>query len=347
MKASMKMALAATGVAAGVVARRMYWQSRERELKGEVVLITGGSRGLGLALARQFAHEGCRLAICARDREELERARAGLAGDGAEVIAISCDVKKRSEVQQLVQEVTAHFGRIDILITNAGTIQVGPVQSVEVEDFEDAMDVMFWGTVYPTLALLPAMMERNRGHLVHITSIGGKVSVPHLLPYTSAKYAATGFSEGLRTELVRTGVMVTTIAPGLMRTGSYNAALFKGDQEAEAAWFSLGASMPGLSMDADRAARQILTAVKRGDSEKVLTAPASVLARLYGMAPSLIGTAIGLAGTLLLPTAETPAPAAQKHSRMGRSLTNLQTPKMKAALFLGRMAARRFNQKLA
>jgi len=147
--------------------------------------------------------------------------------------------------------------------------------------------------------------------------------------------------------LIKTGVRVTTIAPGLMRTGSYNAALFKGDHEAEAAWFSLGASMPGLSMDADRAARQIVTAVKRGESEKVLTTPATVMARLYGAAPSLIGTAIGLAGALLLPKGESPAPAAQKHSRPGWSMANLQSPKMKAALFLGRMAARRFNQKLA
>ena len=257
-------------------------------MAGEVVLITGGSRGLGLALARRFAARGmpgCDL----RARRGGTGARPRRSGSqrGAEVLALTCDVTKRSEVDQLIQEVTAHFGRIDILVTNAGQIQVGPIESLVVEDFEDAMNVMFWGTVYPTLALLPALLERNGGHIVNITSIGGKVSVPHLLPYTSAKYAATGFSEGLRAELASTGIKVTTIAPGLMRTGSYNAAVFKGNQEAESAWFSVGASMPGLSMDADRAARQIVSAVKRGDAEKVLTAPANLLAKAHGLAPGL------------------------------------------------------------
>jgi NAD(P)-dependent dehydrogenase (short-subunit alcohol dehydrogenase family) len=324
----------------------MRRHSSERELTGEVVLITGGSRGLGLALARRFAKEGCRIAICARDRDELERARLDIGSTGVDVLTVPCDVTKRSEVEALIQEVTTHFGRIDILVTNAGTIQVGPIDSVVVEDFEDAMDVMFWGTVYPSLALLPSMLERNRGHIVNISSIGGKMSVPHLLPYTSAKYAVTGFSEGLRTELIRTGVRVTTIAPGLMRTGSYNAALFKGDQEAEATWFSLGASMPGLSMDASRAARQIVNAVRRGESERILTAPANIADRLHRMAPLLTSTAIGLAGAFLLPKNNSNG-AEHKHSRPGWGLTSLQSPKMKAALFLGRMAARRLNQKFA
>ncbi|MDP9053992.1 MAG: SDR family NAD(P)-dependent oxidoreductase [Acidobacteriota bacterium] len=325
----------------------MYRRSREHDLTGEVVLITGGSRGLGLAMASRFASRGCRLAICARDKEELERARMGLAASGAEVIAVGCDITKRSEVGQLIEEVTAHYGRIDILVTNAGQIQVGPIESVVVEDFEDAMNVMFWGTVYPTLALLPTFLERNSGRIVNITSIGGKVAVPHMLPYASAKFAATGFSEGLRNELSATGVKVTTIAPGLMRTGSYNAAHFKGDQEAEAAWFSLGASLPGFSMDADRAARQIVQAVQCGDTEKILTIAASLLAHVNGIAPSLTSAALGAAGALLLPKAPSPASTDSKHSKPGWGLANLQSPKMRALLFLGRMSARRFNQKYA
>jgi NAD(P)-dependent dehydrogenase (short-subunit alcohol dehydrogenase family) len=342
MNSKTKLAIVATGAAAGVIARSMYQRSRERELAGEVVLITGGSRGLGLALARRFAHEGCRVAICARDEQELERAREDLSRRGAEVLALTCDITKRSEVDQLIQEVTAHFGRIDILVTNAGQIQVGPLESLVVEDFEDAMNVMFWGTVYPTLSLLPALIARNSGQIVNITSIGGKVGVPHLLPYTSAKYAASGFSEGLRGELASTGIKVTTIAPGLMRTGSYNAAVFKGDQAAESTWFSVGASMPGLSMDANRAARQIVSAVKRGDAEKVLTAPANLLAKAHGLAPGLTEAALGLIGSLVLPKS-----TENKHARPGWVLPNLQSPRMRALLFFGRMAARRFNQKLA
>lgn len=348
MNTKTKIAIAA-GTAAGVLAQTVYRgsRSRSRELDGQVVLITGGSRGLGLALARRFAKEGCRVAICARDAEELERARTDVTKRGAEVMAVPCDVTKRSEVDQLIADVTSRFGRIDILVTNAGQIQVGPVESLVMEDFEQAMNVMFWGTVYPTLALLPAFIARNSGRFVHITSIGGKVSVPHLLPYTSAKYAATGFSEGLRAELTPTGIRVTTIAPGLMRTGSYNAATFKGDQAAESTWFSLGASMPGISMDANRASRQIVASVKRGTGERVLTVPANLLARAHGLAPSLTEAALGVVGALLLPKPVRPNSAEGRRARPGWGLENLQSPKMRAMLFLGRMAARRLNQKLA
>ena len=137
------------------------------------------------------------------------------------------------------------------------------------------MQVMFWGTVYPTLALLPQFTARKSGRVVNITSIGGKVAVPHLLPYTCAKFAAVGFSEGLHAELRDSGVKVVTIAPGLMRTGSYLNADFKGDAEKESAWFGLSSSMPGLTISGERAARQIADATSRGTAEKVLTTPAN------------------------------------------------------------------------
>jgi NAD(P)-dependent dehydrogenase (short-subunit alcohol dehydrogenase family) len=326
-----KIALAATGVAAGVFAKTLYDRSREHSIAGDVVLITGGSRGLGLALARRFAREGCRVAICARDEEELTRAREDLSKRGTHVFTVNCDVTRKSEVEAMIAEVTRHFGRIDIMVNNAGQIQVGPIESATVEDFEDAMNVMFWGMVYPTLTVLPEFLKRNSGHIVNITSIGGKVAIPHLLPYTSAKHAAAGFSEGLRNELSQSGVSVTTIAPGLMRTGSYNAALFKGDAAAESEWFSMGASLPGVSMDADR-----------GDSEKVLSVPAGLLAKAQGIAPGLTGDLLGFVSSLILPKA-----TRGEHAKPGWSLPNLKSPKMRAVLMLGRMAARRLNQRMA
>lgn len=342
MNSKTKVAIAAAGIAAGVAARRYYQRSKEQPIAGSTVLITGGSRGLGLALARCFVGEGCRVAICARDEQEMERAREDLAKRGAVVKTVQCDVTSKSDVERMIAEVASHFGAIDILVNNAGQIQVGPVEDVTVEDFEAAMNVMFWGTVYPTMSVLPDFLSRNKGRIVNITSIGGKVGIPHLLPYTSAKYAAAGFSEGLRSELNGTGVSVTTIAPGLMRTGSYNAAEFKGNREKEAAWFSLGASLPGMSIDANRAARQIVSAVKRGDAEKILSVPANVLARVHALAPGLTQDLLGLAGTLLLPKA-----SGEKQLRPGWSLPGLQSPKMKALLLLGRMAARQFNQRMA
>jgi short-subunit dehydrogenase len=337
-----KFAIGVASAAAGALAHSIYQSSRESEITGEVVLVTGGSRGLGLALARRFAREGCRIAICARDAVELERARQDLREHDAEVQAVICDVSKRSEVEQMMREVTAHYGRIDILVNCAGLIQVGPIEEMVLEDFEDAMNAIFWGTVYPCLELLPAFQARNSGRIVNIASIGGMVSIPHMLPYSSAKNAVMGFSEGLRSELAGTGIAVTTIVPGLMRTGSYNAALFKGDQAAESEWFSLGASLPGISMSAERAARHIVNAVKRGDAEKVLTMAAAVLATAHAFAPGAIQDLLGLVKGLVLPKG-----VDNKHSRPGYALENLRSPKMRALLVLGRLAARRLNQRMA
>ena len=337
-----KFAIAAGSTAAGLVARSLLEKSRERDISGDVALVTGGSRGLGLALARRFAHEGCRVAICARDSRELERAREDLLSRGADVFAVTCDLTKRSEVEQMIDEVIAHFGSVDILVNNAGVIQVGPVEEMVIEDFEDAMNVIFWGTVYTSLTLLPRFLTRGRGQIVNIASIGGKVSVPHLLPYSSAKNAVVGFSEGLRAELSGTGVVVTTICPGLMRTGSFNAALFKGDQEAESEWFSLSSSLPLLSMSAGRAARQIVSTVKRGDSGKVLTAAASILARAYALAPGITQDLLGSVASMFLPQGRN-----NKHSRPGWSFANRRSLATGALLVLGRIAAHKLNQKTA
>ena len=202
-------AAGAAGLAAGVgliLAGRSAYKHlrnwRAQELYGQTVLITGGSRGLGLALAEEFARQGCNIVICAREEDELVRARQ-------------------------------HFGRIDVLVNNAGIISVGPLLSQKLEDFQEAMDVMFWGIVHPTLAVLPQMLQDGHGRIVNITSIGGKVSVPHLIPYGCAKFAAVGFSEGLHAEVKRFGVNVTTVVPGLMRTGSHLNAFFKGKHESE------------------------------------------------------------------------------------------------------------------
>ncbi len=342
MKTRSKIAFAVTGIAAGLMIRRKLQQSSERLIGGRVVLITGGSRGLGLAMAHRFAREGCHIAICARDEDELTRAGAELERIGASVFTVQCDVTRRSEVEQMIEDVTGHFGRMDILVNNAGLIKVGPIESMTLSDFDEAMDALFWGVVNPTMTLLPAFLQRNRGQIVNITSIGAKVSVPHLVPYCVAKHAAAGFSEGLRQELAYTGVKVTTIAPGLMRTGSFTAALFKGNREAESRWFSLGASLPGFSISADRAARQIVESVRRGDMERILTLPAQLLAKANGIAPQTTQQVLSWAAHKFLP-----GPSSDKHSTAGWRLSNLKSMKMRPFLTLGRMAARRFNQRMA
>lgn len=342
MNGKQKLLLTAGGLALGFTARELLAKNREQDLRGQVVLITGGSKGLGVALARRFAKEGCKLAICARNMEELHSAKAELERHGAQVISVACDVSDESQVKQMISEVESHYGRIDILVNNAGQIQVGPVTAMTVQDFDSAMKVMFWGVVFPTLSVIPSMVKRKSGKIMNITSIGGKVSVPHMVPYTCAKFAATGFSEGLHSELGPEGVQVTTIAPGLLRTGSYMNALFKGNQEAEGKWFSLSASAPLFTMTADAAAKKIITAVKRGDAEKVLTAGAKAVSGFHGLFPGMAANLLGLAATTLLPKL-----IGQTDAKPGRDLKGLQTPAMKLLLTLGQEAIARYRQRPA
>ena len=324
---------------AALIAQKLLRKPAEESLKGEVALITGGSRGLGLALAREFAREGCRIAICARDLQELDRAVADLESRGAEAYGFPCDVSKQDEVSHLIEAVTAHYGGVDILVNNAGLIEVGPAQMMKTADFEKAMGVIFWGAVFPTLAALPAFISRQSGRIVNIDSIAGKVSVPHLLPYSSAKFALAGFSQGLEAELRPQGIRVTTIYPGLLRTGSFIQAQFKGNQREEANWFTLGATLPGISMDTDRAARQIVQAVKRATPERTLSLPAQILAGVNKAFPGGTSEILSAVTAALLPKA-----SGSSRSKSGKDLFPAMHPALRVLSSLGVRAMQNYNQ---
>jgi len=291
--------LAAAGAGALLAARELIRRSREYDMRGRVVLITGGSRGLGLVLARELARQGAKVAVCARDAEELDRAREDLERRGATALALTCDVSNQLDVGETVREVTNHFGRIDVLINNAGVIEVGPMEVMTLEDYDHAMKTHFWGPLYSILAVLPQMKQRGEGRIVNISSIGGKISVPHLLPYSASKFALVGLSEGLRAELAKDGIVVTTVCPGLMRTGSPRNAVFKGQHKAEYAWFAISDSLPITSMKAERAARQIISACKRGDAEVVLSIQAKLAVLFHGLFPGLTADLLGVVNRLL------------------------------------------------
>jgi NAD(P)-dependent dehydrogenase (short-subunit alcohol dehydrogenase family) len=334
-----RVALAAVAAGAAWAARDWWWRQREQGLEGEVAVVTGGSRGLGFLLARELARDGCRVAVCARDPAELTEAARLLAGEGLEALTVPCDVSDREQVEEMLRRVRQDLGDVDVLVNNAGIIQVGPVESMEEADFRRSLDVMYWGVVHPTLAVLPRMRSRRRGRIVNVTSIGGKIAVPHLLPYSSAKFAAVGFSQGLRAELQGTGVIVTTVVPGLMRTGSHLGAHFKGDDAGEFAWFALGATLPGASMDAERAARRIVRAARRGEPEVILSLPANLAVRLHGVLPGLTTDLVGAAGRLLMP-----GPSGRAGGRQGREIHGESRPWLRAATLLGTRAATRHNE---
>ncbi len=311
-----------------------------RAFEHKTVLITGASRGLGLLLAGEVGRLGANVVICARRGDELRRATEWLRGFGIEALALECDVSSRDAVNDLVQRIRESRGAVDVLFNCAGIIQVGPVESMRLEDFETALGVMYWGTVYPTLAILPEMLSARQGTIVNITSIGGKLSVPHLLPYSSAKAAAVAFSEGLRAEVRGKNVQVVTVVPGLMRTGSHLQATIKGGREPEYAWFSLGATFPFVSMDAERAARRIVAAAARQESELILSLPANLAARFHGLFPGITANLMALAERFILPASSSDSRPVKGWAVQARAGSRV----LDALTAFGRSAARRFNQ---
>ncbi|MFI8461902.1 SDR family NAD(P)-dependent oxidoreductase [Kitasatospora sp. NPDC085464] len=273
---------------------------------GRTALVTGGSRGLGLLLARELAERGCRVMLCARDPDELSRAQRRLAADGAEVASVACDLNQLQAPQQVMAAVHERFGPLELLVNNAGIIQVGPFDALREQDFRQAMETMLFTPLRLTRAALPDLRRADDGTVVNITSVGGRIPAPHLLPYVAAKFAATGLSQGLRAELAESGVSVTTAIPGLMRTGSHTAARFHGRPAAEYSWFAAAASLPLLSMDAGRAARAIIRAADRGRPEVVLTPAAWIGSRVQGLAPATTTRMLTLAARLLPRSGTTP-----------------------------------------
>jgi NAD(P)-dependent dehydrogenase (short-subunit alcohol dehydrogenase family) len=286
-------------IGAAIVARAVVRRLTAYDLRDRVALITGGSRGLGLVIARELVARGARVAICARHRDELERARAELVQRGGTVLAVECDLANAPEIATLVAMVTEQLGPIDVLINNAGAIQVGPMELMSLDDHAEAMATHFWAPLRLIHAVLPSMIERRGGRIVNIASIGGKVAVPHLLPYTASKFALVGLSEGMRVELARHGIRVTTVVPGLMRTGSDRNALFKSQHRAEHAWFAIAGSLRLTSMSAERAGRQIVDALCHGDPEITLSIQAKIATRLYALAPGLAQRVLGVIDRLL------------------------------------------------
>src|SRR5256886_12749823 len=268
-------------------------------LRDKVVLISGGSRGLGLVLARHICEQHGKVALIARDREELARAKSDLASRRGKLVTIERNLLDRAQIHSAVRTAIDRLGKIDILINNAGIIEVGPLDHMTREDFDRAMRLHFWAPYELISQIVPEMRLWGGGRIVNISSIGGKVAIPHFAPYSASKFALTGFSDAIRAELMRDNIHVTTVAPGLMRTGSHVNAKFKGNHNAEFAWFAASAGAPLLSMNANRAARKILAACRRGQPSLTLTFAARLQVVANALFPNLTGYAMQLANRFL------------------------------------------------
>src|SRR5262245_25137592 len=173
---------------------------RRYDFRNRLVVITGGSRGLGLIMARQLASEGAALVLCARGAGELDAAANELRNQASFVATYAYDLSQPDEIELLFNRIRRAVGSVDVLIKHAGVIQVGPVETMTRADFEQAMAVHFWAPLLCTERVLPDMRRRGEGRIVNISSIGGQLGVPHLVPYCASKFALNGLSQGLRAE---------------------------------------------------------------------------------------------------------------------------------------------------
>jgi NAD(P)-dependent dehydrogenase (short-subunit alcohol dehydrogenase family) len=300
MTKTQQRAAAATALALGsALLSRGLRYARRTTFEGRSVVITGGSRGLGLLIARELGRQGARVTIAARNEAELERARQDLKERGIDVTTVVCDVRQSDQAERLVRGVIERTGSVDLLINNAGVIQVGPVDHMGVQDFEDAMAVHFWGPLHTMFAAIPLMRRQGGGRIVNISSIGGKIGVPHMAPYCASKFALTGLSESMRGELAKDAVYVTTVCPGMMRTGSPFNAWFKGRHRDEFTWFAISDSIPIASIDGQRAASRIVEAARNGDAELIMPFPARLAVIANAVLPETVAMAMSIANQLL------------------------------------------------
>ncbi len=312
----------------------------ENQSNRPVAIVMGASRGLGFIMANDLARRGHDVAICARNAETLEEAAEELRAHGGAVLPITCDVTDADDVEEFVARVTRELGPIDVAIHVAGVIQVGPVEAVTRDHFSASINIMLWGPINMALAVLPSMRERRSGRIGVVTSIGGKLSPPRLLPYATAKFGAVGFTEGLSAELAGTGVTATTLVPGLMRTGSHGQAQFFGDASKQYAWFGPAASLPLLSMDAEKAAEKMVDAVLKGKRVALVSALSHLASRAHGMAPN-ITVRLNQGLSLLLPKGTSSETVSGDEARRGLKSDGI----VSKLTTLGDRAAARFNER--
>lgn len=315
---------------------------RSSSRRPRVAVVAGASRGLGLLVAHDLVRRGFTVAICARGQEGVDYAVDRLeraAGGRVAVHGRACDVGDADAVAAWVRDVEERVGSVDVAITVAGAIDVGPAEIMEVGDFAQAIDVMLRGPIHVAWAVLPGMRARRRGRIGTVSSIGGAIAVPHLLPYTTAKAGAIAFAEGLAAELAGTGVTSTAIIPGLMRTGAHEVARFRGDRRREAAWFASAASIPVLSMPAERAARVLVDGVLAGRTHVRTPWWTHLATRVHGLAPATTVRATQVANLLLPRAGRHPEPATE-----GRLVS--RSPVTAALTVLGERAARRLGTRV-
>ncbi len=239
---------------------------------GRVAIVTGASVGIGRAAALELARRGACVALAARRKDMLLELAEEIRSHGGEAFAIQTDVSIREEVERMVGQVMEKWGRVDILVSNAGQYIRRPIVDLDPAELQRSLDVNYFGGVYCILAVLPHMLAQKSGHIIAVTSMDGKIGLPPDAPYVSAKFALTGFLEVLRQELRGTGISVTNIMPGRVDTPMVE---------------HLNFHPVSPKLPAEQVARAVIATIRRPRAVILMPAGAYLLYYIYMLAPWL------------------------------------------------------------
>jgi short-subunit dehydrogenase len=261
------------------------------DFTGRVAIVTGASSGIGTGLAQELARRGARVALVARRRERLEQVAAGIEAEGGTALVLPCDVEQRDAVEAAARAVVERFGRIDLLVNNAGYNRHVLFKDHDVEDVERMMRVNYLSVVYWIKAVLPAMRAQGSGWIVNLSSVAGKLGQPDEAAYAATKFAVAGLSESISYEFDPLGIHVLCVHPALVRTEMFD----------EATMARLPASVQSSFISVEKFCAGVLDALARGAYE--VTVPRHVgigyLARL--LAPSFFRKQIARLRLSVLP----------------------------------------------
>lgn len=249
-----------------------------RDLRGASVLITGASAGIGRAAALAFAKKGARLLLAARRRERLEEVAATARALGGEAIVAETDVADRKQVNSAVGTAVSSFGRLDILINNAGIGYYGLLEETPVEEIEALWAVNMMGTIYATQAAIPLMRKQGGGQIINVASVAGKRGTPGSSVYCATKFAMVGMSDALRVELRGSGIAVSVICPIGTATEFRQASAARSNRDHPAI---------GPIQTAEQVAKAIVRCARKPRPEVIVYPPARILVLINALSPRL------------------------------------------------------------
>lgn len=253
------------------------------------VLITGASQGIGKATALLFARQGYDLALAARQQDRLAAVAQQIQAQGREALAVPTDICDPEQVNVLVQKALAAYGHIDVLVNNAGICMTGPMENTTLDDWQQIMDINFWGCLYTIQALLPQFLERGAGTIVNVGSIGGKMPLPQMTAYCASKYALTGLTETLRLELVPKGIQVCAVHPSVTKSDFLERAQFRGKdaQEAESRRQQMNQVLDSAVASKPEDVAQAIWDIVNNPQAEIVVGAAAIATTAHRLAPGL------------------------------------------------------------